>query len=314
MATETQSPPAAPVTIFNRVASIHLVNETFSAVHSSLISNPFTRSPYSTAQAISLSALRASEPIAAKLAPIIVRADGFANKGLDVVESRYPYPFTVQSGDFLKDLKERSEYARDVANKTIDQRVRTPAYSAAQGIDQVRTPLSPMTSRNNDWLIRDLQQRLAPVVDYLIARLGTQENSSETESKYQYQRAYALSRDLKDQILDYSNTQLQQLQSSSILVFVWFLRNFSLILINSYLPGNAQLRLRRASKSSHRPRFSLLNKKLAHSVILWFLSFKKSRSCTFVLSFEPSSHPLHRLRQLVFPQTFRHRSNPCKKE
>ncbi|KAI9509281.1 hypothetical protein F5148DRAFT_1189124 [Russula earlei] len=155
-----------------------------------------TRSPYTTAQAISLSALRASEPITARLAPLIVRADGFANKGLDAVESRYPYPFTVQREDLIKDLKERSEHARDVANKTIDERVRTPAYSAAQGIDQ----------------------RLAPVVDYLIARLGTQGNSSQTESKYQYQRAYALSRDLKDQILDYSNAQLQQLQSSSLLV------------------------------------------------------------------------------------------------
>lgn len=150
MATETQSAPAAPeVTIINRVAQIPLVNYTFSAVHSSLISNPLTRSPYTTAQALSLSALRASEPITARLAPIIVRADGFANKGLDVVESRYPYPFTVQSEDILKALKERSEYARDVANKTLDERFRTPAYSAAQGIDQVRTPLSPLFPRNN---------------------------------------------------------------------------------------------------------------------------------------------------------------------
>ena len=59
-------------------------------------------------------------------------------------------------------------------------------------------------------------------MDYLIARLGTQHNSSQLESKYQYQRAYALSRDLKDQILDYSNTQLHQLQNSSVLVYIGF--------------------------------------------------------------------------------------------
>lgn len=59
-------------------------------------------------------------------------------------------------------------------------------------------------------------------MDYLIARLGTDENSPQTESKYQYQRAYALSRELKDQILDYSNTQLQQLQNSSVLVYFQF--------------------------------------------------------------------------------------------
>ncbi|KAI0266113.1 hypothetical protein BC834DRAFT_824178 [Gloeopeniophorella convolvens] len=202
MATETQPAPASPeLTILNRVASIPLINDTFSAVHTSLSSNPYTRSPYTTAQAISTSALRYSEPIAvplaSKLAPIITRADGYANKGLDVVESRYPYPFTVQSDDLIKDLKQRSDYARDVANKTLDERVRNPAYSAAQGIDQ----------------------RLAPVVDYLVARLGTQqESSTPDDTKYQYQRAYALSRELKDQILDYSNAQLQLLQSNSVLV------------------------------------------------------------------------------------------------
>ena len=64
MATETQSAPATPeLTALNRVASIPLVNDTFSAVHTSLISHRLTRSPYSTAQALSLSALRASEPI-----------------------------------------------------------------------------------------------------------------------------------------------------------------------------------------------------------------------------------------------------------
>ena len=57
-----------------------------------------------------------------------------------------------------------------------------------------------------------------------MSRLGTQEGSSQTESKYQYQRAYALSRDLKDQILDYSNSQLHQLQSSSALVYVYAFR------------------------------------------------------------------------------------------
>ncbi|KAH9041175.1 hypothetical protein EDB84DRAFT_1231467, partial [Lactarius hengduanensis] len=205
MATETQSAPAAPIdtpatpelTVLNRVASIPLVNDSLSAVHASLSSNPLTRSPYNTAQALSSTALRYSEPFTSKLAPIIVRADGFANKGLDAVESRYPYPFTVQSEDILSALKERSDSARAVANKTLDDRVRTPAYSAAQGIDQ----------------------RLTPVVDFLVSRLGTtQEGASQTESQYQYQRAYALSRDLKDQILGYSNTQLQQLQNSSVLV------------------------------------------------------------------------------------------------
>ena len=261
MATETQSAPSTPeLKILTRVAAIPLVNDTFSAVHSSLISNPYTRSPYTTAQAISLSALRASEPLAAKLAPIIVRADGFAIKGLDAVESRYPYPFTVQSEDLLKALKERSEYARDVANKTIDERVRSPAYSAAQGIDQVRTPLFHSSLRNNDLLILS-QKRLAPVMDFLIARLGTEENSSQTDSKFQIQRAYALSLGLKDQILDYSNSQLQQLQNNSVLVYVQFSSNVLCFLIG--IPGNVPPRPRRASKTSRPRPSSPLRQKLA---------------------------------------------------
>lgn len=225
MATETQSAPATPeLTSLNRVVQIPIVNDSLSAVHATLISNPLTRSPYNTAQALSSTALRYSEPFASKLAPIIVRADGYANKGLDVVESRYPYPFTVQSEDIIKALKDSSDYARGVANKTLDERVRTPAYSAAQGIDQVRTPLFPSFGPILPILS---QKRLAPVVDYLVSRLGTQtqtqEGESQTESKYQYQRAYALSRDLKDQILDYSNAQLHQLQNSSVLVYVYAL-------------------------------------------------------------------------------------------
>ena len=115
-------------------------------------------------------------------------------------------------------------------------------------------------------------------MDYLIARLGTDENSSQTESKYQYQRAYALSRELKDQILDYSNTQLQQLQNSSVLVYIQFsVSQLSCLLTTSSVPGNVQPRLRRTSKMPRPHRSSPPRQKLAFSVILWFPSFKRFR-------------------------------------
>ena len=72
-------------------------------------------------------------------APILTKADGLANKGLDAVESRIPYPFHATTEDVIKDLKGRSDAAKDVATKTIDEKVRTPALNIAQGIDQVRT-------------------------------------------------------------------------------------------------------------------------------------------------------------------------------
>ncbi|KAI0298636.1 hypothetical protein B0F90DRAFT_1668935 [Multifurca ochricompacta] len=213
--TETQSAPAAPeLTILNRVASIPLVNDSLSAVHTTLISHPLTRSPYNTAQALSSTALRYSEPITAKLAPIIVRADGYANKGLDAVESRYPYPFTVQGEDIIKAVKERSDYARDMANKTLTSVSAIPHIRQLKASTKYVHP-SSYHPHATTFAHRRLAKRFAPVVDYLVSRLGTEESSSQTESKYQYQRAFALSRDLKDQILGNSNSEPQQLQDNS---------------------------------------------------------------------------------------------------
>ena len=57
-------------------------------------------------------------------------------------------------------------------------------------------------------------------MDYLIARLGTDENASQTESKYQYQRAIELSKDLTENIYVLSNKHLKQLQADSVIVYV----------------------------------------------------------------------------------------------
>lgn len=89
-------------------------------------------------QAISKTALGYTVPIQARLAPVIVKADTYANAAVDAVESRYPYPFKVTTNEVVQDLKDRSDAAKGVASKTIDQRVTTPAYTVAAGIDQVR--------------------------------------------------------------------------------------------------------------------------------------------------------------------------------
>lgn len=140
MTTETQTQPqtAPELTILYRVAAIPLVATSLDTIHQTLANNPYTRSPYATAQGISRVALGYTEPIQKTIAPLIVRADGLANKGLDVVESRYPYPFKTPTEDIVKDLKGRSDQARNVANKTIDDNFVHPALSVAQGIDQVR--------------------------------------------------------------------------------------------------------------------------------------------------------------------------------
>ncbi len=81
--------------------------------------------------------LQYSEPIQVRLAPVLTRADGLANKAVDIVESRYPYPFKTPTGEIYGDIRQHTEHAYDVANKTIDSRVRSPAYGLAQGVDKV---------------------------------------------------------------------------------------------------------------------------------------------------------------------------------
>ncbi|KAI0052120.1 hypothetical protein FA95DRAFT_1580220 [Auriscalpium vulgare] len=206
MATETQTAPE--LTVLHRVASIPVISDSLSAVHSSLSSNQYTRSPYSSAQALSTSALRYTEPLAQRFAPLIVTADSYGNKAVDFVASRYPYPFTTPTNDIVNDIKERSAHAQGVATKTIDERVRSPAYAAAEGIDQ----------------------RFAPLVDYFAAAVSklhgaagqngtTQEPASPgADAKYQYQRAFALGQDLKDTVYVYSSEQVKQLQAQNALV------------------------------------------------------------------------------------------------
>ncbi|KAI0298638.1 hypothetical protein B0F90DRAFT_679991 [Multifurca ochricompacta] len=109
MGTEDQSAPSAPeLTVLNRVASTPLVNDSLSAVRASLVSNPRTHSPYNTAQALSSTALRYSEPITTKLAPIIARANDDANKGLDAVESRNPDQILGSSNSQPQELQDSS--------------------------------------------------------------------------------------------------------------------------------------------------------------------------------------------------------------
>lgn len=132
---ENDNAPA--LTIFSRVASIPLVSASLLTLNDTLSSNVYTRSSYSAAKEISSSAYKYAEPFQHRFAPFIVRADGIANKAVDVVQSRYPYPFEAKPEDITTYVQEKSEYVRVSAVTALDERVKTPAYTVAQGIDQV---------------------------------------------------------------------------------------------------------------------------------------------------------------------------------
>ena len=120
--------PPPGFTILTRVAAIPMICSSLETINGVLLSNTYTRSPYSTAKDLSTTACKYTEPLQVRLAPFIIQADGLANKAVDVVQSRYPYPFTA-----------KPEEVALLASKTIDERVKMPAYNVAQGIDQVRS-------------------------------------------------------------------------------------------------------------------------------------------------------------------------------
>ncbi|KIM45516.1 hypothetical protein M413DRAFT_8690 [Hebeloma cylindrosporum] len=203
-ATETNSPPQ--ITVLTRVASIPMISSSWGLVNDTLSSNAYTRSPYFHAKGLSTSAYKLTEPIQVKLAPLIVRADSIANKAVDVVESRNPYPFKVQPEEVANYVRERKQSTIDNVNervnnvhKVIDDKVKAPALHVAQDIDQ----------------------RFAPIVNYIegaVGRFGTSEAGPSTPSDaYQYQRALALSKTLSGNLYEYSAEQLKHIQAQSAL-------------------------------------------------------------------------------------------------
>ena len=124
--TQSAEAQAPTITIITRVTSIPMISSGLDTINDALTTNAYTRFPYIHAKALSNTAFKLTGPIQTVLAPIIVRVDGIANKAVDAVESRYPYPF-----------KAKPEEVTAFANKAIDEKVRTPALNVAEGIDGV---------------------------------------------------------------------------------------------------------------------------------------------------------------------------------
>ncbi|KIY53306.1 hypothetical protein FISHEDRAFT_33601 [Fistulina hepatica ATCC 64428] len=204
MPTSKEGPPE--LKIFTRVCSIPMISTSLEKINEALVMNAYTSSPYSMAKDLSTSAYKYTEPLQERLAPILLRADGLANKAVDVVEARYPYPFHAKPEEVVDLVRTRSKSATDfvrtrqesatAAATVLDEKVRAPAVHAAQDIDQ----------------------RFTPIIDYLEAHLKSDSMPASPETKYQYQRALALVIGLRDHFSVYSNEQLKQLQTQSVLI------------------------------------------------------------------------------------------------
>jgi hypothetical protein len=142
-ATETQTAPSdqthpPEITIFTRVASIPMISLSLESINDVLTKNTYTRQPFAHAKVFSTTAFRLTQPIQVRLAPLIVRVDGIANKAVDVVEARYPYPFNAQPQEVVTYVRQRKDNTINGV-KAIGDKVTTPAMNVAQGIDHVRS-------------------------------------------------------------------------------------------------------------------------------------------------------------------------------
>ncbi|KAF8604985.1 hypothetical protein BDV93DRAFT_470800 [Ceratobasidium sp. AG-I] len=222
---ETQtSTPALPTSI-DRVGKIPLVNETLVSLNSILSQNAYSKGLYSTAQAYGERAYNLSQPVQVRLAPVIGRADGYANKGLDALESRWPYPFQASTEEVVGTLKQGPDVAyglaaayADAANKVYESKVKAPAYGLVVRADSTLTPIVDRF----EVVVNKLHKDATPPSPSLSSSSSSSSSSayldSEVASERQVARVYRLSLDLKDQIIVLSSEQLKQLQQNNVYV------------------------------------------------------------------------------------------------
>ncbi|KAF8326850.1 uncharacterized protein EI90DRAFT_3281607 [Cantharellus anzutake] len=198
---QTQPPPQLPsYKSFEKVRSIPIINDSVSYAHSTFSSHPIIGYFYNAYIGLGNTAFEYSKPVQARFAPIIDRADDFALKGLDAVESRFPYPFQTPTGEIVNQLKSSS----DAAYAAFHDNVQAPAYGVAKNADQ----------------------SLSPIVDKLELAVNKivppQQNSTTTGADAgggtQVGRAYRLSLDLKDRVYTLSGEHLRLVQQHNVVV------------------------------------------------------------------------------------------------
>lgn len=130
MSATTQSEKQTlPYTSLSRVSHIPIVECGISTLHSRLSTTPIVRRPYALSLSVSssLTPYLQSACTHFPFAPFLSYGDRAANKGLDIAQEKWPYPFQSKPEQVWNDV-------RSVA----DSRVVQPAYHIAKSVDQVR--------------------------------------------------------------------------------------------------------------------------------------------------------------------------------
>ncbi|KAL1738127.1 hypothetical protein HDZ31DRAFT_51458, partial [Schizophyllum fasciatum] len=202
--TSADAAPDVVFTVLDRVYGIPLVAATLDKIHETLTTNALTKRPYAAARGLSAAAYESWQPVQTRLAPLITRVDGLANKVFDIVEARFPYPIHVKPEDVSSAARERRKSLVDSAHQTFDERVKLPAFHVAEGIDKRLAPI-----------VDFVEAQVAPRVEKSAAKAHANGNAALEETKYQYERALALSKALTERIASLPSEQFSKLQEKS---------------------------------------------------------------------------------------------------
>ncbi|KAJ7579875.1 hypothetical protein C8J56DRAFT_283360 [Mycena floridula] len=191
--------------------------------------NTLTPTPYATVKNISGSVIALSQPILSIASPIVSFADSIGNRALDIAEHQAPVCFQLKP-------EQVSEYVQS-QKENVSGLVRNRADSVTKAIDGVG---------------KGIDGRCAPVVNVfekVVKRLDSEgKPTSPVQSEYQYQRAIALSRDLRENIYHLSAAQWNQIQTQSVLVQTLNERAQALTNAASSAASSAQVQLNEGYK------------------------------------------------------------------
>jgi hypothetical protein len=130
---QQQQQQQPPYSSLSRVSHIPIVECGISTLHSTLATMPLLRTPYALSLSLSssLSPYLESASTHFPFAPFLAYGDRAANKGLDIAQEKWPYPF-----------KSKPEQVWNDVRSVADSRVVQPAFSMAKSVDQVHYYLS----------------------------------------------------------------------------------------------------------------------------------------------------------------------------
>ena len=107
---------------------------------------PYTQRIYLTSTLLAYSVYNTAAHVPApvythpKAQAYLVLADSYVAKGLDAVEAKIPSLFHLTPEMVYNDLKWAPEQAKEAASKTINEKIKAPAYCLAAAADQVSMP------------------------------------------------------------------------------------------------------------------------------------------------------------------------------